>query len=164
MRRLQDLSSGVARDAFKITTYLAMALIGLGFLFIFVAWNGAANLDHTPGQIPYLISGGVGGLSLILVGLSIIFIQSTKRDRVALEERLRELGEVLERVQAAAPVAVTPAGRAAPKASRNGLVVAGSSSYHRPDCRLASGREGADVVSSGEARDRGLAPCRICKP
>ncbi len=48
----------------KSALYTAVGLVALGGIIIFLAWNGAAGKDYAQGQIPYLISGGVGGLAL----------------------------------------------------------------------------------------------------
>jgi predicted RND superfamily exporter protein len=43
-------------------------------------------------------------------------------------------------------------------------VVAGTSTYHRADCRLIKGRSDLDLVSLEAARLNGLSPCRVCEP
>src|SRR3954469_24318065 len=70
---------------------LGMGFAALGFFLIVVAWNGAAGVDYTQGQMPYLISGGIAGLGLIILGAALIVVESNRRDRVALEQRLEEM-------------------------------------------------------------------------
>ena len=48
------------------------------------------------------------------------------------------------------------------QAMEQGLVVAGPSSYHRPDCKLLEGRGVLPTVTVEAAQERGLAPCRAC--
>lgn len=79
----------------KSPLYTAVALVGLGFLLVFLGWNGAAGKDHTPGQIPYVISGGVAGLGLILCGLTVVIVQSVRREALLLANRLDRLAEAL---------------------------------------------------------------------
>jgi hypothetical protein len=79
---------------------LGMGFVGLGLLVIAVAWNGAASLDYVSGQIPYLISGGIAGLGLIIVGAALIMVESNRRDRVILEQRLEELAAATNRIAA----------------------------------------------------------------
>jgi hypothetical protein len=43
-------------------------------------------------------------------------------------------------------------------------VVAGKSTYHRPECRLVEGKADLDRVSVEVARLQGLSPCRVCNP
>jgi hypothetical protein len=75
--------------------YTAVALVGLGFVLIFLGWNGAAGKDYTQGQIPYLISGGVFGLALVLCGLAVVIVQSVRRESMLLASKLDRLAEAM---------------------------------------------------------------------
>lgn len=133
---------------------LALGVIALGLVAIGLGWNGAATYIDFRRQFPYLISGGVLGLGLIIIGAALMIVQSAREDRTRLENRLEEIAALLARgvVAETAPVDVA------------GLVVAGASSYHSPSCRLAEGRDDASYLTSAEARSRGLSACRICRP
>ncbi len=133
---------------------LGVGLCVAGFLLVFLGWNGAASNDLVVEQFPYLLSGGVSGLCLVVVGVGMIVVQNQRADRVALQATVESLRAALERSAPAATA--TSLGEA--------TVVAGRSSYHRPDCRLTQGRDDADLLSPGEAEARGLAPCRVCRP
>jgi hypothetical protein len=67
-----------------------------GFLAFLLSWRGVAATLAVPLQLPYLISGGVGGLSLLIAGGSIVLVQTSRR-RAAREHR--QLGEILERAR-----------------------------------------------------------------
>ncbi len=149
-------------DWAKVSNYIAFGIIGLGFLALFLGWNGAANQACVDCQIPYLISGGMLGLALVFTGIGVLFVQNTRRNTADLEQRLIQVTESLERSGTVTSVAA-PAIQTA-IADREGLVVAGASSYHRPDCHLAEGRDDAEFLSAEEAEERGLRACRICKP
>ena len=43
-------------------------------------------------------------------------------------------------------------------------VVAGSSTYHQPGCRVLEGKSGLHVLSVEQAVAEKLAPCRVCDP
>ncbi|MDP9442484.1 MAG: hypothetical protein M3P34_09995, partial [Actinomycetota bacterium] len=43
-----------------------------------------------------------------------------------------------------------------------GMVVAGTTSYHRPSCRLLDGRGKLATMPVGHAEEQGLSPCRVC--
>ena len=45
----------------KGTVYIATGITAIGFVVIFLGWNGAAEKDFVSGQIPYVISGGIAG-------------------------------------------------------------------------------------------------------
>jgi len=145
----------------KLGGQLGVGVTILGFIFIFMGWNGAASLDRVPSQFPYLISGGVAGICLVIVGSALMLIQNQREERAYLETRLSELQAAIER---APSVAGATALMPAVAGTGDGLVVAGASSYHLPDCHLAEGRQDAEFITPEDAEDRGLRPCRICKP
>ena len=76
---------------------LGVGLCALGFLLVFLGWNGAASVDRIPSQFPYLISGGVAGLCFVVLGVGMIVVQNQRADRAALQATLRELQASLER-------------------------------------------------------------------
>ena len=83
------------RNLTKSPLYTAVALVALGFVLIFFGWNGAAGKDYTQGQIPYLISGGIAGLALVLCGLAVVVVQAVRRESVLLASKLDRLAEAL---------------------------------------------------------------------
>lgn len=133
--------------------YIAVAFAAVGFLLLFLAWNEAAELDHVSGQIPILISGGLTGLGLVGVGLTMAITAELRRTTGQL------LGELSEVREAIASVAATPG-----TARVTGEVVAGATTYHRPTCHLVEHRDDLEQLTADDARDRGLTACRICKP
>ena len=143
---------------------VAVVLVAASLLVIGIGWNGAAGsgsyVNGVPdirAQIPWLISGGCLGVALVVIGAALMVTQSHRTDRARLEARLEELSDAVRAMGGAGSV-----GRG--RATAPGMVVAGASSYHRPDCRLVEGRDNAEHLTPAEARARGLSPCRICKP
>jgi uncharacterized membrane protein len=120
-----------------------------GFVAIWAGWNGAASYNDIRRQFPYLISGGVAGLALVVIGVGLMVVQSQRADRVQLEAHLTELRTILDRMTGG------------PVAGGDGLVVVGPVSYHRPDCRLVAGRN-LKTMTPEEASAAGLEPCRVC--
>jgi hypothetical protein len=133
----------------------SILLLGLGLLAILFAWNGAAGEPYVAAQIPYLVSGGLIGVSLVGVGCTLMIIQAARVDRARMEAKYDALMQALERGLAGAG--------GAPRDLR-GLVAAGSASYHEPSCRLVDGREDVTYLTPDEAKARFLAPCRVCLP
>lgn len=133
----------------------------VGFVLVFLGWNGAASFDRVPSQFPYLISGGLAGLAVVVVGVGLMVVQNSRADRALLEARLAEIREALERY--AAP-ASAPAAASYVQQGAAGLVVAGNVSYHSPTCHLLEGRTGLPAMARQEAESRGLTPCRACDP
>lgn len=144
---------------------VAVVLVAAGLLVIGIGWNGAAGsgsyvngIPDIRAQIPWLISGGCLGVALVVIGAALMVTQSHRTDRARLEARLEELSDALRSLGGA------PAADRGRMAAGSGMVVAGASSYHRPDCRLVEGRTDAALLTPAEAQGRGLSACRICKP
>jgi hypothetical protein len=76
---------------------LGVGLCLLGFLLVFLGWNGAASVDRIPAQFPYLLSGGVAGLCFVVLGVGMIVVQNQRADRAALQATIREVHDALER-------------------------------------------------------------------
>jgi hypothetical protein len=72
-------------------TYVGIGLCVVGFALIAIAWNGAAELDFIQGQFPFFISGGLTGMGLIIVGVTIMVIETMRRDA---EMRAIEIGRL----------------------------------------------------------------------
>lgn len=77
------------RDAFTRSVVLAVGLIAGGFVAIGLGWKGTAGSLVVAGQLPYLFSGGVGGLALIVTGAGILTVQANRywnaRERARLD-------------------------------------------------------------------------------
>jgi len=136
---------------------LGVGLCLLGFLVIFFGWNGAASTNYVPAQFPYLVSGGIAGLAVVVIGAAMIVVQNQRADRARLEEVLARLAAAVERQGLAA-------GAGQGMSGLGGYVVAGTTSYHQIDCGLPQAREEARVVPLEDVRRSGLAPCRVCRP
>ncbi|WP_148045061.1 hypothetical protein [Nocardioides marmorisolisilvae] len=153
-----------------------------GLVVIGLGWYGTAHTPYEYNQNAYLISGGILGLGITLVGGFLYF--GSFLARLAIDQRessqhlaeaLSKLSDSLEKNSAAAaevaeaPAAATTAKRAARKAAAPArakdagasLVVAGNgTTLHRADCDLIAGRE--DLVPA-PADSSGLTPCRLCQ-
>ena len=145
-----------------------VGLIVLGCILLFLGWNGAASYDRVPSQFPYLISGGLAGLSAIVVGAAVLVVQNQRQEQRQLIDAVAELREAVERMSLGAGAAQVNGGAAGQRirneAEEAGLLVAGASSFHRPQCRLLDGRSQLRVVSLEDAEVAGLSPCRACDP
>lgn len=79
----------------KGSIYIAVGITALGFFAIFLGWNGAASKNFVAGQIPYVISGGLAGLGMVLTGLTIALSEARKRDTARLTAKFDRLLEHL---------------------------------------------------------------------
>lgn len=127
----------------------------LGFGVIFFGWNGAASEALPAAQFPYLISGGIAGLGLVVIGAAMLVVQDSREDRARLQATLEQLTAAVERQGGAANAAGV---RGA------GVVLAGTTSYHRTDCTLPTAREEAHLMRIEDVLGQGLEPCRVCNP
>lgn len=137
----------------KLTTYLAVAMVTIGFLLMFLGWNFAAEVDSPEQQFPYLLSATVPGLGLVLAGLTLALVQELRRLTARVLERL-------EAVETAEPA--TSAGAMAAVPADGSHVLATSATYHSPDCHVVEGRTDLVAMSVPDAQGRDLRPCRIC--
>jgi hypothetical protein len=138
----------------KSSLYLSVGLIAVGFLLIYFAWNGASEKDFIQGQFPYLLSGGLTGLGMILCGLTLVATQSFRRDILSLQDRIEELLQQQSGTTPGATLTALPT---------DGFVTNGAT-YHLPSCRTIQGRPGLELVSAEDAAARELTPCRVCRP
>jgi hypothetical protein len=152
----------------RLASQLGVAYWLAGLVLVFLGWNGAASWNSVPAQIPYLISGGLAGLCLVVIGAAVVIVQNARADRAALQSTLLELQQVLGRAQGGgadgAAAAGAAAGSGAARPSVGEAVVAGPSSFHRPSCRLIEGQSGLRTLSVAAATSEGLTPCRACDP
>jgi hypothetical protein len=138
---------------------LGVGLCVLGFVVIFFGWNGAASTNYVPAQFPYLISGGLAGLAVVVVGAAMIVVQNQRTDRARLEAALSRLAAAVEHQGGGAAPVTTGT-----ESGLGGYVVAGSSSYHQVGCALPEAREEAHLVPLEDVRTSALEPCRVCRP
>ena len=72
---------------------VGVLLVVVGFIALFLAWNGAAGKDFVQGQLPYLISGGLVGIAFVGCGLTVINVQARRADQTELLHRLEAMLE-----------------------------------------------------------------------
>lgn len=148
------------RGPAKLATYLAVMMTLAGFITIFLAWNFAASIDRVPEQFPYLLSGGMTGIGLIIGGMAVMGIQTARHLSA---ERAQQMARVTE-AMASVNEAVREHGNGPVLDGHSAGVVAGRSSFHEPSCHLVAARDDLALLSRTDAAARGLAPCRICRP
>ena len=148
----------------KLGGLLGIAYCIAGFVLIFLGWNGTASHDREAEQIPYVVSGGIAGLGLVVVGSALIVAHSLRTDRVELRGAIDDLRAAIERGGAAAPAAGGQSVAAGDDGAQVEVVIAGSDAYHREGCTVVVGQSEAVAMSRAEATAAGLTPCRVCLP
>jgi hypothetical protein len=75
-----------------------------GFTFIGIGWKVAARTLAVPFQTPALVSGGMGGLALVLLGSGLASVQAGRRlaagERAETEALLDEASALVDAVKA----------------------------------------------------------------
>jgi hypothetical protein len=107
-QRLEKLSSVVERtrrsdrDLRKIMQVLGMLIIGFGLVCILLGWYGAAHSPYQYEEIPYVISGGllgvalvIGGGVLVLCAWSLRGVEEARRNAVAIVRSIDRLERAL---------------------------------------------------------------------
>ena len=163
--RLADQVQGLrVRGVFDNDRWMLLVgglLLPLGLLLVVLGWWGASHTVFLFEQVPYLLSGGVLGLGLVIAGGFVYFAYwMTLMVRESRAGRA-ELTAVLSRVERLLEDAAVP--RTTRKAGPSGQLVATKTGtmLHRPDCVAVDGKTDLREVSSDTP---GLSPCKLCDP
>lgn len=97
---VRERTPGVLRGASPVPTYVGMALVVVGFALLAIAWGGVAGEADVARQMPYLISGGMVGLGLILVGLTVVNVAVKRRDAAQRAQQIELLAAALSELKA----------------------------------------------------------------
>lgn len=144
---------------------LGWVLAGLGALALFLGWYGVSGESLTAKQLPYLVSGGLTGIALVVVASAFLATEDIRRQLSQVDDLQRKVDDLyaLFVEDLAAPRHAPTAVGTAPDVGSVVALPAGSS-YHRPDCALVAGKSEAAGVDARALRARGLRPCRVCEP
>ncbi|MEY2467788.1 MAG: hypothetical protein QOF21_486, partial [Actinomycetota bacterium] len=149
--------------------WVGWILIGAGALCMLMGYFGVSRESIPAKQSPYLVSGGIGGIFLAVLGAYFLGTQEMRNDSGRLdrlERMVEELhGALLTRADAprnnGSSATAAPAPDAAP--ARKVLVVDGGQLFHRADCALIVGKDTSESTPAA-AKRRGLKPCPACAP
>ena len=145
-------------------------LLPLGVLLVLLGWYGASHTVLLFEQVPYLISGGVLGLALVIGGGFVYFaywmtllVRESRTAREDLQASLSRLENLL------ASGAMIGGGYIAAHddsaESYNGhtsfVATATGTMIHRPDCVAVANRDGLRAVSPDTP---GYTACGLCEP
>ena len=133
--------------------------IPLGILAVLVGWWGASHTPNLYEQIPYMISGGLLGVALVVAGGFFYFshwltemARQAQRQSAELLAAVERLGDRVD--HGAGPTVNGHGGGVRLVATTRGTL------FHRPACAVVVGKRGLRSV----VPDEGLEPCRLCDP
>ena len=149
--------------------YAGWLFYGAGALLVLVGWIGISGESVVAKQLPYLISGGIGGVLLAVLGAYFLGIEELRRDSGRLDRMERQIEELHAALLArpdAPPPEVPPDDR---RGRTNGhdpdalVVVEAGESFHRRGCPLTDGKV-ITPVTPAEATGQRLRPCPLGEP
>ena len=78
-----------------LLVYAGVAVVAVGFVLIAIAWSEIAALTNVALQMPYLVSAGITGLALVMVGLLLINVGTKRRDGAARERQTAAIADAM---------------------------------------------------------------------
>ncbi|HUR51384.1 MAG TPA: hypothetical protein VMZ11_04600 [Mycobacteriales bacterium] len=159
--RVRGIRLSRAFDSDRWMLMVGGLLLPLGLLLVLLGWWGASHTVFLFEQVPYLLSGGVLGLALVIAGGFVYFaywltllVRESRTGRAELTAALTRVERLLE--ETAQP-------RTTRKGAPSGRLVATKTGtmLHRPDCAAVEGKSGLREVTASTS---GLTPCKLCDP
>lgn len=159
---VKNLRTRQSLSAIPVDRWVLIAgaiMVPLGIALIVLAWYGAAHKALIIQQFPYMLSGGLLGLGLMITGGLAYFGYWITRLVQENRTNTRELVAALDRLTA---LATEEEGGVA-AAAGDGVFVATATGtmLHRPDCPVVANRPGVRRVKAGTP---GFEACKICEP
>jgi hypothetical protein len=136
-------------------------LVPIGILLVVLGWIGASRTPFVFEQIPYLISGGLLGISLVFGGGFVYFAYWQTRTVRDARQHQQELLAALRDIAAQLSARDLEGGARSLVAGDAFVSTEKGSMYHRADCPVTQGRDKLRPVRGDEP---GLRPCGICNP
>ena len=80
-------------------TWLGVGVAAAGFILIVVGWGQVAAETRVALQLPYVVSAGFVGLSLVMLGLMLLNINSRHRDAIDRDRQTDHLAAIIEELK-----------------------------------------------------------------
>ena len=157
----------VAQQRGRVDRALGLAgsvLLPAGVIVILLGWYGAAHTPYVFEQVPYLISGGLLGVGMVVGGGLLFFgswIARMEQDAPDVDRVVAAIDRLREELRGGGTAGVD--GARANGAGRGFVATPTGTMIHRPDCAVVSGREDDGLVAVGPD-DAGYRPCKLCDP
>lgn len=158
-------SQASVRDTFRENSRLIAAIVLLvaGIVFVLLGWYGAANTNILTEQIPYLISGGLLGVALIIVAGFFASSMSLERENRELRRQMERAMEGMAAGGQPRLTVVSSSRNPSPSSVGGVIIVPGGRSYHQAGCPIVEGKDGTELALE-EAVASGFAVCKLCGP
>ena len=143
---------------------IGWVLLGIAAVIILIGWIGVSGTPVVAKQIPYVVSGGIGGVLLALVGAYFLGTEELRKDSGRLD-RLERMVLELHDALLSRDDAPRPAHEDTSNSNGQAYVsLAGSDVYHRPDCAMVASKASVAKVAPSTIQRRSLTPCSLCEP
>jgi hypothetical protein len=84
------------RGSSPVPIYIGIAIAIAGFVLLLVAWGQVAGETQVSLQLPYVVSAGLTGLALVMVGLTVVTLAAEQRDAAARDRQMDQLVSILD--------------------------------------------------------------------
>jgi hypothetical protein len=105
--QLEGFDAGPRRRRFSwlapasyVPTYTGLLIAAVGFGLLLLTWSRVAAEGNVAFQVPYLVSGGLTGLGLIMGGLVLVNISAKRQDAAERARQMDQLRESLDDLRA----------------------------------------------------------------
>jgi hypothetical protein len=151
--------------AVALPARLAFLLVGLGVVAVTVAWAGSSTTPLVGREAAWGAVGVAGTFAVVAGSLLWVAVARAAVTRRAAELRALIAAGVEATRAAAGPATPVAAPVTTAAAARPTALVATSTMvrYHRPDCRLVTGKP-VEAAGRAEHERAGRAPCGVCEP
>jgi hypothetical protein len=96
---LARLSAPALRLNASTGVWAGLGVAALGFGLIFFSWIKVAATLDVGRQLPYVVSGAMTGLGLIVVGIALIDMAVRRQDRIERRQQLALMRSILEELR-----------------------------------------------------------------
>lgn len=135
---------------------LGSLLAPLGLLLVLLAWLGASHTPVLQEQVAYLVSGGLGGVCLVVLG-GLLYFSHWQTEQVV--ETRAQTAQVVAALQQVNDSLEALAGVLASRGEERLVATPSGTLVHRTSCQVVRGRADLRAVALG---DPGLSACRVC--
>ena len=80
--------------------WVGLVIAALGFGTIFYSWVKVAATLDVGRQMPYVVSGAMTGLGMIVIGIAVVDMAVRRQDRIERRQQLASMRHVLEELRA----------------------------------------------------------------
>jgi hypothetical protein len=145
--------------------FVGWILVALGALAIFLGWYGVSGQSLTAKQLPYLVSGGLTGIALVVIGAVFLAADHLRRQVGRLDGIERKVDDLYSLLVLEPPPPNTAVDEVVPTEESTGFVaLPNGSTFHRPTCALVAGKPDLITVDAATIAADHLEPCPVCDP